>query len=364
MAFTPRLNTDGMKGSKYYYSDNIFYQSNLGPQQTGGNCTWYAWGRFYEINGVYPSGLSTSNATNWYSRTRGYAKGSEPKLGAIACYGYNNGGAGHVAVVEQITSDGIVTSNSGWSSGKYFWTEKCKKSNGYVPSWMSGYLQGFIYPNVDTGTPSFPSDLHWQSITGYEQEYINEKSTNNAYCVANALLPLGWSINAICAMLGNMTIESFISADLYEQGVSVDERGYGLVQWTPAVDTIIPYLNQNCPTWQTDLDANGNCQCQRLNDERNNNPTEWYPNFSSVPQEYRKYQTMDAFATATDDVGYMAKCFVYCYERPADPMATLEDRAKYAQYYFTLLQGYSPTLPTGKGIRTRMPIWMYPCLRR
>ena len=99
MAFTPRLTSAGMQGSKYWYSDNPFYQANLGPQQTGGNCTWYAWGRFYEIIGRYPSGLSTSNATNWYSRTTGFSKGKDPKLGAIACYGYNNGGAGHVAVV-------------------------------------------------------------------------------------------------------------------------------------------------------------------------------------------------------------------------------------------------------------------------
>lgn len=364
MTFTPRLTSDGMQGSKYWYSDNPFYQANLGPQQTGGNCTWYAWGRFYEIIQKYPTGLSTSNATNWFSRTTGYAKGKEPKLGAIACYGYNNGGAGHVAVVEQITTDGIVTSNSGWSSGKYFWTEKAKKSNGYCPDWMNGYLQGFIYPSVDTGTVIDPVNLHWQSITSYAQEYINEKSTNNAYCVANYLLQKGWSLNAICAMLGNMTMESFISADLYEQGVSETDRGYGLVQWTPAVDTIIPYLNQNYPTWQTDLDVNGYGQCQRLDDEKNNNPTEWFPNFASVPTEYRRYQTMQEFSTATDDVAYMAKCFIYCYERPRDPSATIEQRANYAKYYFNLLQSFTPLLPTSKGIRRRLPIWMYPLLKR
>lgn len=364
MPFTPRLTSAGMQGSKYWYSDNPFYQANLGPQQTGGNCTWYAWGRFYEVIGRYPSGLSTSNATNWYSRTTVFSKGKEPKLGAIACYGYNNGGAGHVAVVEQITSDGIVTSNSGWSSGKYFWTEKAKKSNGYCPDWMNGYLQGFIYADVDTGSIPDPTDLHWQSIPDWLDSYTSEKSANNAYCVASYLLTKGWSLNSVCALLGNATMESFISADLFEKGVAEDERGYGLVQWTPAVETIIPYLNKNYPDWQTNLDNDGYGQCQRLDDERHNNPQEWYPNFPSVPTEFRTYQTMDAFCTATDDVGYMAKCFLYCYERPADPSATIEKRAEYARYYFNLLQGFNPSLPTGKGIKRRMPIWMYPKLRK
>ena len=50
----------------------------------------------------------------------GYKRGSTPKLGAIACWslgvvGIGNDGAGHVAVVEQINSDGsIIVSESNY----------------------------------------------------------------------------------------------------------------------------------------------------------------------------------------------------------------------------------------------------------
>lgn len=357
MAFTPRLNSAGMKGSKYYYSDNVFYNANLGPQQTGGNCTWYAWGRFYEIRKRYPSGLSTSDAKNWYSRTTGYAKGRTPKLGAIACWEYRNGGAGHVAVVEQIKPNGdIVTSNSGWSSGKYFWTETVTKASGYIPSWANARLQGFIYVDVDTGTV-LPADLHWISITRYPDSYTGNDSQNNAYCVANNLLLKGWSINAICGVLGNMTIESFISPTFKEYGGD----GYGLVQWTPSTN-ITNYMQKKNSNWRSSVDVQGNLQCDRLEDERHDNPREWYV-FNNVPAQFRTYSTMDAFATGTSDPAKMAGCFVYCYERPGN-YSTLADRQKYARYYWNLLKDYKPLSPTGRGERVGMPIWMYPMFRR
>ncbi|HIR00521.1 MAG TPA: CHAP domain-containing protein [Candidatus Scybalocola faecavium] len=151
MAFTPRLNSSGMQGSVYWYSGNPFYQSGYGLP----NCTCYAWGRVYEILGYRPTYLSTGNAKDWYphaqSATPQYC-GSTPKLGAILCTYYANGG--HVAVVEQINSDGsILTSNSGYSSGIYFWTETLRPP--YRASWVpsGAYVQGFIYLPQDVGPP-------------------------------------------------------------------------------------------------------------------------------------------------------------------------------------------------------------------
>ena len=133
------------KDNGFYYANNIFYKCGYGMP----NCTAYAWGRFYELTGQYPK-LSTANAENWYTKNDGYARGQTPKLGAIACWakgkvGNASDGAGHVAVVEEIKSDGtIITSNSGWKSTNFYMKEIRKPYN------LSGYtFQGFIYCPVE-----------------------------------------------------------------------------------------------------------------------------------------------------------------------------------------------------------------------
>ena len=147
--YEPRLNSDGMLGSPYYYSLNPFYNAGYGLP----NCTAYAWGRFWEVSDTErsytnPPSLSTGNAEDWYGHTAdGYERGTEPQLGAVICFADGPfSGDGHVAIVEVINEDGsIVTSNSAWG-GEYFYTQTLYPPN-YLPA--SGYVfQGFIYnPN-------------------------------------------------------------------------------------------------------------------------------------------------------------------------------------------------------------------------
>ena len=142
--FVPRLDDTGINGNPHYYSRNPFYQSGFGMP----NCTCYAWGRFWEIgdpNNLYinePT-LFTGDAGQWYGYTSdGYARGSTPQLGAVICFD-NPGYAGHVAIVEQIDSNGdIVTSNSAWQ-GTYFYLQTLRASNGYND--RQYVFQGFIY---------------------------------------------------------------------------------------------------------------------------------------------------------------------------------------------------------------------------
>ena len=104
------------------------------------NCVGYAWGRFMEILGKTPS-LSCGNAgTWWYATQDGYDRGSKAQLGAVICWS-QPGKAGHVAIVEQINSDGsIVISQSGYNY-KAFWTQTVPADYS-----ISGYVfQGFIY---------------------------------------------------------------------------------------------------------------------------------------------------------------------------------------------------------------------------
>lgn len=140
--FVPRLNSDGMQGSFYWYSNrNPFYANGYGLP----NCTCYAFGRFWEISDPTKEGLNvptlpTGDAGTWFNTVSGYEVGSEPALGAVICF---PGDPGHVGIVEVINSDGsIVTSNSAYS-GTYFYLSG--EDGSLNPSNNYGGCQGFIY---------------------------------------------------------------------------------------------------------------------------------------------------------------------------------------------------------------------------
>lgn len=133
----------------YYTSDNKYYSKN---EKLVGQCTWYAFGRFSEILGGQCK-LDNANAKNWYNQEVGYKKGNTPKLGAIICFGGTK--YGHVAVVEEIGDDYIMTSEYNWTSEDYpngdkkFHYAKRLKSRNYELSGSSVKFQGFIYQPVD-----------------------------------------------------------------------------------------------------------------------------------------------------------------------------------------------------------------------
>lgn len=148
--FVKRLSAPASSDKHYFSNSNIFYACGYGMP----NCTAYAWGRLYEITGKRYVKLH-GNAEEWWAAAKnaGMETGSVPKLGAIICWRAGNpttgsDGAGHVAVVEEIKSNGdIVTSNSAWK-GTNFYTQTLKKSNNYQYS-SNRPLQGFIYCGMD-----------------------------------------------------------------------------------------------------------------------------------------------------------------------------------------------------------------------
>lgn len=147
--YTPRLDDRGIRGNFHYYSQNPYYLSGYGMP----NCTCYAWGRFWEIgdpNNIgenKPTNLPTTDAGQWFSRVENagyYQTGQTPRLGAVICFSDNNGGAGHVAIVEEIFSDNSITcSNSAWESTFFYLTSINCVNNRYDYSHYT--FQGFIY---------------------------------------------------------------------------------------------------------------------------------------------------------------------------------------------------------------------------
>ncbi len=167
MGFEPRL-TEPSRDNQYYFGgNNIFETAGYGMP----NCTAYAFGRAYEITGKTFEALR-SNAEDWWeaAKAAGYSVGSEPKLGAIICWKAGNlydesDGAGHVAVVEEIDSNGdIMTSNSGWQ-GSFFFTRKVTKASGYQYA-SNRQFQGFIYTGDFGGTTTTTTTNTTNTATG------------------------------------------------------------------------------------------------------------------------------------------------------------------------------------------------------
>ena len=89
--------TEPRLDDKHYYSDmNLFYKVRLSPPFSSGgklikgNCTWYAWGRAWEITGSQPNDAGfKGNAYEWWEANKKsgkYQYGSEPRVGSIAVW--------------------------------------------------------------------------------------------------------------------------------------------------------------------------------------------------------------------------------------------------------------------------------------
>ena len=199
------------KSNKWFYSNKNWYYANgwqAGP--SGGNCTWYAFGRAAEYTGKVQK-LSKNNACTWY-KSWGGKKGKTPKPGSIICWSYAGGGDGHVAFVEKVSSKGnIFISNSGWSripswnnGGKYHSTRSGNISYGWIKkgshkyrAWPGLVFQGFIYlkgnsvstysvkydANGGTGAPSAQTKTKGKALT-----LSNAKPKKEGYTFR------GWSI--------------------------------------------------------------------------------------------------------------------------------------------------------------------------
>jgi len=162
MKFVKRL-TAPDKDNKYYLKLDKGYNKCIRGNNANGinngkydvlpNCTGWCYGRFLESQALTSCELPTSNAENWLEHNKKYQEGFTARVGSILVFskgkvGVGKDGAGHVAFVEAIDSNGKLTlSESGWSAKKRMWTSTLKQSSngGYKYSTSYNYL-GCIYP--------------------------------------------------------------------------------------------------------------------------------------------------------------------------------------------------------------------------
>lgn len=320
----------------YYYADNPFHQSGYGLP----NCTCYAFGRFWELQGGSIPSLSWSNAEDWYGHADGYARGQTPKLGAVICWrkgvaGDDSDGAGHVAIVEAINADGsIVTSNSAYG-GSLFYMETLTKESNY--SCGSSYtFQGFIYNPIDFDGGGLPDVT---PISG-NRWLTQEEMEINARYIWNYLGGRGWSLNAVAGMLGNMETESSINPGIW-QDLNVDVGpAFGLVQWDPYTKYTDWCEERNLDP--SDMDS----ALQRIEYELENGLQ--YIKTSKYPLTFAE------FKVSTESPYYLGMAFLANYERPA--VSYQPTRGTQAERWYEYLSalpapGYEPK-------RKGMPLFM------
>lgn len=158
-----------------------------------------------------------------------------------------------------------------------------------------------------------------------------EEMDNNAYMVRDQLLAYGWTIEAICGVLGNMRAESFINPAQTQIGYKIGgtEGGFGLVQWTPQTNYTDWAKNNN-------HDVNSGFWQVWCVDTLANVPTQWIPT-SAFNMSYTE------FKHSTLDCETLAEAFFRNYERGT--ASTIPNRKAYAEYYWELFGG-QPTPPT------------------
>lgn len=211
MAFSPRLSSAGMTSLKYYscnYGDHRFtYQLPV--------CTSYAMGRIHEI-AIHDYGYSWSDITyqndptwwrtsptfghayQWYSQAQtagpahGWTLSSTPQIGAIACWDNRTDEGGHVAVVENVESNGYCTFSMSEYGGQYFRTRRMRPrvgSTGYGYGAFLGYL---INPLTAGDTPG--PEIKPQPIIYRRGDWVKIVSFGNAnsYGTGRKAYGIGW----------------------------------------------------------------------------------------------------------------------------------------------------------------------------
>jgi hypothetical protein len=152
---------------------------------------------------------------------------------------------------------------------------------------------------------------------------------DNAQLVADFFINT-WSVNAICALLGNMSHESSINPCIWEYGYKHSpDRGFGLVQWTPAQK----YYDWCCKYGYDPM--SGFNQLARIQYEVDN-CLQWHPT-KLFPISFKE------FSQSSKPIEYLTEAFCRCYERPAHPEKSLHQRIDFANACKRELE-FSPTI--------------------
>lgn len=149
-------------------------------------------------------------------------------------------------------------------------------------------------------------------INTYQKWLTESESLKNAQKIVDYLYRDGkdWSKESISALIGNMRHESSINPNMYEYGYSWDDdRGFGLVQWTPRSKF---WSWGSARGYSEKQLRSGDSQLARLDYEVENN-IQWIPkesNFNGLT--FKEFRTNSRNLTVDE----LTEAFTWGYERP------------------------------------------------
>lgn len=216
----------------------------------------------------------------------------------------------------------------------------------------------------------------WTELYRYEQSTVSEwyykptgeyakesaEALSNCELIYGILSDYGWTLNAVCGVLGNIGAESVYNPwrwqndKVLEKGSSLLDsklHGYGLFQFTPpkkyALNTTAQSFAGFGVNYSNEAGSpnDGNAQLKFVND--NVDGGYFVKEGATYPLTFAQYKR------STQTPEYLAKAWLHNYERPANPSATENKRATLARYWYNKLSGVTPpTPPTPTGYNVTM----------
>ena len=180
VGYVPRTTNPGT-GGRFYGYDNPF-------PEPGWNCTWYAFGRAYEILGYKPNFYG--NARDWWGnnqRTKTFPTGSEPRPGAIACWWGNSTYIyGHVAVVEKVENGVVYTSSSSYgTAGKGSrWSYSFRYDRMENVPGFQGYIYLYNQPTPPPKPDRLPLSANGSDKSIADGDYLITSLLSEGRCLA------------------------------------------------------------------------------------------------------------------------------------------------------------------------------------
>lgn len=203
---------------------------------------------------------------------------------------------------------------------------------------------GFIYP-VDSGQKKIYA-LACTVYGDHKGGLQEEQQKANAEYIYNFLKKQGWTVEAICGVLGNMQKESSMNPGAWQYWEN-QSYGFGLAQWSESkeflefahLDTVqASELSERSP--QKMMDAQLDYLMKSLNADTDGVECRWL-----VPADEKYYKfplsdddlknmTVKEFSQSTDDYKELAMVFHASYERSGDDKDGIQKRVDYAETWY------------------------------
>lgn len=196
--------------------------------------------------------------------------------------------------------------------------------------------------------PSSAGAWHVKDKGGFTNS--STEAFDNASRIYDILSGYGWTLNAVAGLLGNVCVESGLNPWRWQNnhigastGSPWTSSGYGLVQFTPASKYIDDRRAQSFEGYGP------NFSDRRGNENDGDAQLEFVDKYADYDKTAAYPLTYAEYKASTADAEYLAAAWLYNYERPRTPSASIASRKANAKYWYEALSGVTPTPPGGGG---------------